>query len=194
MVIGIDAQKGSHTSVIAEEMGRKQAVKILETTTEEHLKLLRWDDSHANCRFGAIEDCRDLSRSLERDLIAAGEAVVRVPPKLMAHARDSARTYGKSDPIDALAVVLAALSRTQLACRTRRRTRPRTEAAGRSPRRPCQRAHPHHQQTALTPSRARSWMDTAGKDRPEQRVRQDDRPCRLPRRGGPRCSVGAETT
>jgi hypothetical protein len=33
----------------------------------------------------------------------------RVPPKLMAHARDAARTYGKSDPIDALAVARAAL-------------------------------------------------------------------------------------
>jgi transposase len=46
---------------------------------------------------------------LERDLIAAGESVVRVPPKLMAHARDSARSYGKSDPIDALAIARAAL-------------------------------------------------------------------------------------
>jgi hypothetical protein len=38
----------------------------------------------------------------------AGERIVRVPPKLMAHIRDSARTYGKSDPIDALAVARAA--------------------------------------------------------------------------------------
>lgn len=35
--------------------------------------------------------------------------IVRVPPKSMAHSRDSARTYGKSDPIDALAVARAAL-------------------------------------------------------------------------------------
>jgi transposase len=33
---------------------------------------------------------------------------VRVPPKLMAHARESARTHGKSDPMDALAVARAA--------------------------------------------------------------------------------------
>jgi transposase len=56
-----------------------------------------------------VEDCRHLSRRLERDLLAAGESIVRVPPKLMAHCRDSARTYGKSDPIDALAVARAAL-------------------------------------------------------------------------------------
>jgi transposase len=42
-------------------------------------------------------------------MLAAGERLVRVPPKMMAHSRDSARTYGKSDPIDALAVARAAL-------------------------------------------------------------------------------------
>jgi transposase len=59
-------------------------------------------------RRWAVEDCRHLSRRLERDLLSAGERIVRVPPKLMAPVRDSARTYGKSDPIDALAVARAA--------------------------------------------------------------------------------------
>jgi transposase len=39
---------------------------------------------------------------------------VRVPPKLMANARDAARSFGKSDPIDALAVARAALREPQL--------------------------------------------------------------------------------
>ncbi|CAI7975191.1 transposase [Frankia sp. Hr75.2] len=39
---------------------------------------------------------------------------MRVPPKLMAHARDATRTYGKSDPIDALAVARAALREPDL--------------------------------------------------------------------------------
>lgn len=47
-------------------------------------------------------------------MLAAGERLVRVPPKLMAHSRDSARTYGKSDPIDALAVARAALREPNL--------------------------------------------------------------------------------
>nr|WP_242657593.1 transposase [Mycobacterium intracellulare] len=46
--------------------------------------------------------------------MAAGESVVRVLPKLMAHIRDSTRTYGKSDPIDALAVARAALREPDL--------------------------------------------------------------------------------
>lgn len=41
---------------------------------------------------------------------------MRVPPKLMAHARDGARSYGKSDAIDALAVARAALREPQLPC------------------------------------------------------------------------------
>src|SRR5207247_10576923 len=78
------------------------------TTTEANLELVRWADGFGTERRFAVEDCRHLSRRLEADLLAAGEELVRVPPKLMAHARDAARTYGKSDPIDALAVARAA--------------------------------------------------------------------------------------
>ena len=46
--------------------------------------------------------------------MVAGESVVRVPPKLMAGARRSAREPGKSDPIDALAVARAALREPDL--------------------------------------------------------------------------------
>jgi hypothetical protein len=42
-------------------------------------------------------------------LLARGERVVRVPPKLMACARDSTREPGKSDRIDAVAVARAAI-------------------------------------------------------------------------------------
>jgi transposase len=61
-----------------------------------------------------VEDCRHVSRRLERDLLAAGERIVRVPPKLMARARAEARSVGKSDPIDALAVARAALREPDL--------------------------------------------------------------------------------
>nr|WP_308280305.1 transposase [Pseudonocardia abyssalis] len=68
-------------------------------------------------RTWAVEDCRHVSTRLERALLAAGERVPRVPrvpPKLMAGARDSARTRGKSDPIDALAIARAALREPNL--------------------------------------------------------------------------------
>lgn len=104
MVIGIDAHKRSHTAVMVDDNGREHSTKTVGTTTQDDLRLMKWAASIDGDRLWAIEDCRHLTRRLERDLIAAGESMVRVPPKLMAHIRDSARTYGKSDPIDALAV------------------------------------------------------------------------------------------
>ena len=110
VVLGIDAHKRTHTVVAVDEAGRQLGVRVTKTTsTAAHLDLVRWADRFGPGRRWAVEDCRHLSRRLERDLLAAGEVIVRVPPKMMAHARDAARTYGKSDPIDALAVARAAL-------------------------------------------------------------------------------------
>ena len=115
LVLGVDAHKRTHTVVVVDETGRKLGQRTTtSTTTSDHLQLVRWADEFGAQRRWAVEDCRHLSRRLERDLLAAGEAIVRVPPKLMAHARDGARTYGKSDPIDALAVARAALREPDL--------------------------------------------------------------------------------
>lgn len=104
MILGTDAHKYSHTTVAVDELGRQAASKTTSgTTTADHLELLRWA-SQFPVRVWAIEDCRHVSRRLEADLLAAGEQVIRVPPKLMAGVRGSVRTPGKSDPIDALAI------------------------------------------------------------------------------------------
>jgi transposase len=110
VVLGIDAHKRTHTVVAVDEAGRQLGVRVTQaTSTAAHLELVRWADRFGGDRLWAVEDCRHLSRWLEADLLAAGEQIARVPPKLMAGARRSARTYGKSDPIDALAVARAAL-------------------------------------------------------------------------------------
>lgn len=115
ITLGIDAHKRTHTVVAVDEVGRELGHKTtLATTTEDHLALVRWADRFGTERQWAVEDCRHLSRRLEADLLRAGERIVRVPPKLMANCRDSARTYGKSDPIDALAVARAALRHPDL--------------------------------------------------------------------------------
>ncbi|ASL12248.1 IS110 family transposase (plasmid) [Mycobacterium europaeum] len=105
VVVGADVHKRTHTFVAVDEVGRKLGEKIVKATTPGHAEAVMW----ARERFGAqlvwaIEDCRHLSARLERDLLSAGQQVVRIPPKLMAQTRASARTRGKSDPIDALAV------------------------------------------------------------------------------------------
>ena len=113
VIIGADLHKRSHTLVAVDGTGRRLAEKTGPATPAGHLELLAWAARFPERRF-ALEDCRHLSRRLEADLVRAGEAVVRVPPKLMAGARRAGREPGKSDPIDALAVARAALREPDL--------------------------------------------------------------------------------
>jgi transposase len=115
VVVGADVHKRTHTFVAVDEVGRELGSKTFEATTAGHREAVRW----ARAKFGdelswAVEDCRHLSARLERDLLTAGQAVVRVPPKMMAEQRRVARTRGKSDPIDALAVARAFLRQPDL--------------------------------------------------------------------------------
>ncbi|MFF3676235.1 hypothetical protein ACFYYS_19990 [Streptomyces sp. NPDC002120] len=89
--------------------GRELGSHTTGTAGPDHLRLLAWARRFGDDRTWAVEDCRQLSRRLEADLLAAGERIVRVPPKLMAHCRTAARTYRNSDPIDARSAARAAL-------------------------------------------------------------------------------------
>ncbi len=100
VVLGTDAHKRNHTVVAVDEAGVEIGSVTAAATPEGHLKLVTWAARWPERRW-AIEDCRQLSRRLEADLLGVGESVVRVPPKMMAGVRRSARTRGKSDPIDA---------------------------------------------------------------------------------------------
>ena len=115
VVVGADVHKRTHTFVAVDEVGRKLAEKVVAATSCGHGEAVIW----ARERFGTqvlwgIEDCRHLSARLERNLLTAGQRVVRVPTKLMAQTRASARTRGKSDTIDALAVARAVLREPDL--------------------------------------------------------------------------------
>ncbi|HEY8867894.1 MAG TPA: transposase [Candidatus Limnocylindrales bacterium] len=113
VIIGVDSHKRTHTVVAVDGNGRKLAEKTVATTPDGHLELVRWQHRWRG-RTWALEDCRQLTRRLEGDLLRTGARVVRVPPKLMAGARRSAREPGKSDPIDALSVARAALREPNL--------------------------------------------------------------------------------
>jgi transposase len=115
VVVGADVHKRTHTFVAVDEVGRELGHRTFEAVTAGHRDAVRW----ARQKFGdelswAIEDCRHLSARLERDLLTAGQKVVRVPPKMMAEQRRVARARGKSDPIDALAVARAVLRQPDL--------------------------------------------------------------------------------
>ena len=112
-VLGADTHKRNHTVVAIDEAGVEIGSITVGATPEGHLRLVKWAARWPERRW-ALEDCRALSRRLEADLLKLGELVVRVPPKMMAGVRRSARTRGKSDPIDALAVARAALQEPDL--------------------------------------------------------------------------------
>lgn len=113
MTIGVDAHKRTHTLVAVDESGRRISERTVAATPEGHLEALEWASAWEQRQF-ALEDCRHLTRRLEGDLLRAGEAVLRVPTRLMAEQRRSSRQPGKSDPIDALAVARAALREPNL--------------------------------------------------------------------------------
>jgi transposase len=90
VVFGIVAHKRTHAIVAVDARGRQLASRTIGTDTKDHLDLLTWAGQVAGeseSLLWAVEDCRHLSRRLERDLLAAGQTIVRVPPKLMAHVR-----------------------------------------------------------------------------------------------------------
>jgi transposase len=110
IVIGADTHKRSHTVAAVEAAsGRLLAEQTVAARRRSFEALLAWARGHGTERMWAIEDCRHVSGALERFLLAHGEAVVRVAPKLTVRERSAARDRGKSDIIDAVAIARAAL-------------------------------------------------------------------------------------
>ncbi len=110
IVIGADTHKASHTAAAVQQAtGRVLDDLTVRAKRRSFDDLLRWGRSLSPDRIWAIEDCRHVSGALERFLLARGERVLRVTPRLMAGARHQARERGKSDPIDAVAIARAAI-------------------------------------------------------------------------------------
>ncbi len=110
IVIGTDTHKKTHTcGAVFAGTGQRAGELTAPARKAGFAELLAWGRELDAERIWALEDCRHVSGSFERFLIASGEHIVRVPPKLMGESRRGERTRGKSDPIDALAVARAAL-------------------------------------------------------------------------------------
>jgi transposase len=111
IVIGVDVHEHSLAAVAVDEVGRA----VAEHSGPVGGQIVEWARSLTdNDRLWALEDCRHVTRRLEQTLVAAGERLVRVPPRLTAPQRRGNRTRGKSDAIDAAAVARAALQEPQL--------------------------------------------------------------------------------
>lgn len=109
VTIGVDPHKRMHTAVATDELGRSVSERTESARPDGFGELLLWARKLGDERVWVIEDCRHVSGPFERFLLDHGETVVRLPPRLMADARQGVRERGKSDPIDALAVARAAL-------------------------------------------------------------------------------------
>jgi transposase len=108
IVIGVDTHKRTHAlAAVDEGTGRLRGKRTIEARDAGHLAAVRWARELDEERVWAIEDCRHVSRRLEQALIAAGERVIRVSPRLMGASRKAEREPGKSDEIDSLAIARA---------------------------------------------------------------------------------------
>lgn len=120
--IGIDPHKDTHTAAaVNNASGQLLGELTVPGTDDGHERLRVWAHEMAGqggeLRF-ALEDCRHVNGRLERSLLAAGEPVLGVGTRMTAGARRTARTVGKSDSIDALAVARAALREPRLPAAT----------------------------------------------------------------------------
>jgi transposase len=100
VLLGVDPHKDTHTVVAVDQAGRQLDQRTVPARTLGHGELVGWARMHWPDRRWAVEDCRHVTGRLERDLLAAGERVARVPPRLMAGARQAVRVQGKSDSED----------------------------------------------------------------------------------------------
>ena len=109
VMIGVDPHKGSHTAVAigsAEEVLGRVRVRAC---AGQAGRLLAWAQSWPE-RAWAVEGAGGLGHLLSQQLVAAGEQVLDVPPKLAARVRLLATgNVNKNDPNDARSVAVAAL-------------------------------------------------------------------------------------
>jgi transposase len=109
VMIGVDPHKGSHTAVAlgADEAALGQ-VRVRASAAQAE-RLLAWAAAWPE-RTWAVEGAGGLGHLLAQELVAAGELVLDVQPKLAARVRLLADgAVNKNDPNDARSVAIAAL-------------------------------------------------------------------------------------
>src|SRR6266702_6292623 len=113
VMIGVDPHKGSHTAVVVGAAEEPLGEIRVRASAAQAGKLAEWAAAWPE-RTWAVEGAAGLGRLLAQQLVAAGERVLDVQPKLASRVRLlQAGDTNKNDPDDALSVAIAALrSRT----------------------------------------------------------------------------------
>ncbi len=108
ITIGVDPHKSSHTAIALDDGGQVLGQLRVPANRAMLRRLGSWAEPWPE-RTWAIEGASGLGHLLAQQLVAAGEAVVDVPAKLAARARQLDRGHGrKTDGIDAHAVATVA--------------------------------------------------------------------------------------
>jgi transposase len=109
VMIGIDPHKGSHTAVAIGAAEEPLGEMRVRASTGQAGMLVAWAAPWPK-RTWAVEGAGGLGHLLAQQLVAAGERVLDVPPKLASRVRLlQAGDTSKNDPNDALSVAVAAL-------------------------------------------------------------------------------------
>ena len=109
VMIGVDPHKGSHTAVVIDQAERALDQVTVRACAAQAERLLAWAAAWPE-RTWAIEGAGGLGHLLAQQLVAAGERVLDVQPKLAARVRLlAAGDVNKNDPDDARSVAVAAL-------------------------------------------------------------------------------------
>jgi transposase len=109
VVIGVDPHKGSHTAVVIDQAEAVLGQVRVRACAAQVERLLAWAADWPQ-RTWAVEGAGGVGHLLAQQLVAAGECVLDVQPKLGARVRLLATgATNKNDPNDALSVGIAAL-------------------------------------------------------------------------------------
>ena len=109
VMIGVDPHKGSHTAAAVSAAGERLGELRVPASVEQVQRLLAWAAAWPQ-RTWAVEGAGGMGQLLAQQLLAAGERVLDVQPKLAARVRLLAvGNTNKNDPNDARSVAVAAL-------------------------------------------------------------------------------------
>jgi transposase len=85
VTLGVDPHKASYTVVATDPVGRQLThITSRGARASDHQELIGWARQRRPERTWAVEDRRHVAGRLLADLLAAGERVVQVPPRLIA--------------------------------------------------------------------------------------------------------------
>ena len=186
VLIGVDPHKASNTLAVMDPVSRSVIeASRFENTSEGYKDLKTFVRRWSKRRF-AVEGCHGAGRSLSQRLVADGEVVLDVPPKLAARVRVFSQGHGrKTDRDDTISIGLVALDGVGV-----------QRVHSMTPRSACDccvtdrgargTAHPSRVPSAPSPGRAHTWRGAPRADASSAsavlvRLRPKDAVCRIRR-------------